>query len=718
MNFANNISDRTQKCEITSDASIYSGYDPIQDGSLDLNSCLIFGPDTNRVTKKSYSFPYIEENSLNRSSVSSDKIDDLMYNVSITRCSDLGSYARNTSCKGFEQSREDNINYLSTKYATNNQYGPISNHQKFKFERLTFLNEEPCANFLSNKSNTSLKQSDIVSNGCNSNNLLKNFGNEYMCKSSIISSRPDQFSTDFLYNNSNNTSNSLSNPGSQRLSLSNYGNMFNNANLDLSKNEFSKSQDTVSSFAKGSPSISSSLNPNLGGFNTTPIRNLDHGSFGPENIWNIDQAKTPTISDLYRDRYFDYKNLNSLPGMNSPSTSNSTNVSTEFEYKRDNTNKAESFGEKFLKNEAIDFAKIKSKYQGTGKAAPGFGDIKTSSSGEDIKKLKGKMFNLSTEQVGSRVIQECLQNANESTLIELFKEISPNIELLVTDMFGNYVIQKFLELGNVTIREKICKAVLESTSRLSLQVYGCRVIQKIIIFSGPDIQKKIMSELKPVVLESIHDINGNHVMQKAIEFGTISDLVFITQQIEGQILSLCTHQFGCHVLQRLIERLFNHTFMTTLVEKIKGDINLLVKNKYGNYVIQHILKFGDKKQKEMITSEVSKNFFSFSKHKYASNAVEKSLEYLSKKEFSQLIKSITTKSFGETPIIAELIRNQFGNYVVQKLISLSDYETQAMLLEGVEPYLKSIKNNMYSKRLSIKVEQILSRKKMLGTKVY
>jgi hypothetical protein len=85
----------------------------------------------------------------------------------------------------------------------------------------------------------------------------------------------------------------------------------------------------------------------------------------------------------------------------------------------------------------------------------------------------------SSDQHGSRFIQQKLESATTEEKQWLFDEISGSALHLMTDVFGNYVIQKFLEHGSVEHRQQIADMMEGNVLALSLQMYGCRVVQKV-----------------------------------------------------------------------------------------------------------------------------------------------------------------------------------------------------------------------------------------------
>jgi pumilio RNA-binding family len=67
---------------------------------------------------------------------------------------------------------------------------------------------------------------------------------------------------------------------------------------------------------------------------------------------------------------------------------------------------------------------------------------------------------------------------------------------------------------------------------------------------------------------------------------------------------------------------------------------------------------------------------------------------------------------GEQPLHA-MMRDQFGNYVVQKLLEVCDEEQREVLLQRVRAQLHSLKKFTYGKHIVARVEKLLS----AGTKM-
>jgi len=66
----------------------------------------------------------------------------------------------------------------------------------------------------------------------------------------------------------------------------------------------------------------------------------------------------------------------------------------------------------------------------------------------------------------------------------------------------------------------------------------------------------------------------------------------------------------------------------------------LIQDQYGNYVIQHILERGKPADKAQIIDKIRGNVLQLSKHKFASNVVEKCVAHGSKEIRQDLIEEV------------------------------------------------------------------------------
>ncbi|ODQ78607.1 hypothetical protein BABINDRAFT_172319 [Babjeviella inositovora NRRL Y-12698] len=327
-----------------------------------------------------------------------------------------------------------------------------------------------------------------------------------------------------------------------------------------------------------------------------------------------------------------------------------------------------------------------------------------------LKDIYGHGIEFSKDQHGSRFIQQLLSAASTSAEDKevIFNEIREIAYELMTDVFGNYVIQKYFEFGDDLQKSVLLSIMWGNFIALSLQMYGCRVVQKAIEFVDANNQYRIMEEFKDRVIQLIKDQNGNHVIQKSIEavrpFHKVS---FILASVKGQIYHLSTHPYGCRVIQRLLEFSGPEDQEAILAELHKFTF-YLIQDQYGNYVIQHILEKGDEQRRQEIFLVVNSAVVNLSKHKFASNVVEKCIVYGDAQQRSAILVEVlrNNNDITNTDIIepnsalALMMKDQFANYVVQKLVEVTRGDKKKLLIAKIKLYLKQISKSSFGKHLA------------------
>jgi len=321
----------------------------------------------------------------------------------------------------------------------------------------------------------------------------------------------------------------------------------------------------------------------------------------------------------------------------------------------------------------------------------------------ELRDIRGHIVEFSSDQHGSRFIQQKLEMADEAEKQMVFEEILSCALKLMIDVFGNYVIQKFFEHGT---KEQIVLLANELEGHilsLSLQMYGCRVIQKLL--QALDViddeqQKRLVGELEGHVIKCVKDQNGNHVIQKCIEKVSAARIQFIVDSFFGQVFQLATHPYGCRVIQRILEHCENKQTAPILDELLRCTASL-VQDQYGNYVIQHVLERGRPQDKTAVIMKVKGQVLSMSQHKFASNVVEKCVLYGSKVERSLILEEILK----DDDSLFIMMKDPYANYVVQKIIDVVDNNQRAALVQKIKPQIPSLKKFTFGKHIIARLEK-------------
>jgi len=319
--------------------------------------------------------------------------------------------------------------------------------------------------------------------------------------------------------------------------------------------------------------------------------------------------------------------------------------------------------------------------------------------------LQRHIVEFSQDQHGSRFIQQKLERASILEKNMVFNEILTAAYSLMTDVFGNYVIQKFFEFGSPEQKLLLAQRIKGHVLPLALQMYGCRVIQKALetIPSEIPIHGELVKELDGHVLKCVKDQNGNHVVQKCIECVNSVALQFIIDAFKGQVYALSTHPYGCRVIQRILEHCTIEQ-TTLILSELHEHTERLIQDQYGNYVIQHVLEHGSPDDKSSIVNIVRGNVLLLSQHKFASNVIEKCVTHSSRAERSMLIDEVCNYADGPHGALYTMMKDQYANYVVQKMIDIAEPLQRKVLMLKIRPHVATLRKYTYGKHILAKLE--------------
>ncbi|KAF7820155.1 pumilio-like protein 4 isoform X1 [Senna tora] len=336
---------------------------------------------------------------------------------------------------------------------------------------------------------------------------------------------------------------------------------------------------------------------------------------------------------------------------------------------------------------------------------------------DEFKNNKARSFELSdivdhvvqfsTDQYGSRFIQQKLETASVEEKSKIFPEMVPHARTLMTDVFGNYVIQKFFEHGTESQRKELASQLTGHILPLSLQMYGCRVIQKALEVVDVNQQTQMVSELDGAIMKCVRDQNGNHVIQKCIECVPLDRIQFIISSFYGQVVALSTHPYGCRVIQRVLEHCNDPNTQQIIMDEIMQCVCNLAQDQYGNYVIQHVLQHGKPHERSAIITKLAGQIVKMSQQKFASNVVEKCLTFGNADERQLLVNEMLGTSDENEPLQA-MMKDPFGNYVVQKVLETCDDQSLALILSRIKVHLNALKRYTYGKHIVSRVEKLIT----------
>lgn len=129
-------------------------------------------------------------------------------------------------------------------------------------------------------------------------------------------------------------------------------------------------------------------------------------------------------------------------------------------------------------------------------------------------------------------------------------------------------------------------------------------------------------------------------------------------------------------MQRILEcdcRSPDHLMtIESIMHKVVENVEELSQDLYGNYVVQHVLRYGKDDIRNRAIDALMTSPIDFACHKFASNVMEAAVTYASPEERMKIVQSIVHASDREDRLdsLSLLTTNRFGNYVIQKLLDV------------------------------------------------
>mmetsp|Transcript_4778 Transcript_4778/g.10028 ORF Transcript_4778/g.10028 Transcript_4778/m.10028 type:complete len:285 (-) Transcript_4778:367-1221(-) len=268
----------------------------------------------------------------------------------------------------------------------------------------------------------------------------------------------------------------------------------------------------------------------------------------------------------------------------------------------------------------------------------------------------------------------------------------------MTDPFGNYLCQKFMELCSAEQREDIVQRAAPSLVQVSLDMHGTRAAQKLIEhLSSRSQYVAVISALSPGVVQLIKDLNGNHVIQRCLQKFDPSDNQFIYDAVRGHCVEIATHRHGCCVLQRCIDHA-SHEQRQRLVSEIVANVLQLVQDPFGNYVVQYVMDLQQPEFMEKVVVALLGHLYQLSMQKFSSNVVEKCLQAADRQRRAMMVEELA-----HTEMILDLLQDPFGNYVIQRALSVASQPQLNELIEAIKPHLNALRNTPYGRRIQSRI---------------
>ena len=305
----------------------------------------------------------------------------------------------------------------------------------------------------------------------------------------------------------------------------------------------------------------------------------------------------------------------------------------------------------------------------------------------------------------SRELQEKIQECSQAERAVIFDALAPLLHELVFDQFANFAIQKLCEDATPEQQQIFLKFFLSDINNIVEHSIACRVLQKFIECTNTANVDKLFVALKPNIMDLCFSQNGNHIVQRFV-IALPDRLQDIIKSILPNVIPLAIDNCGCRIVQRLFEQ-YKSTQLAPIVQEVLKHAVDLATNQYGNYVIQYILQSDCREYVSALLKAFKGKFYQFSIHKFASNVIEKCIRGATEEERQELFSEIIgTKGRFNNARILSMVEDQFGNYVIQRIIEFGTQEQQNAVYDVVYDNYDILYQTQYARHVLTRLSHI------------
>ena len=291
--------------------------------------------------------------------------------------------------------------------------------------------------------------------------------------------------------------------------------------------------------------------------------------------------------------------------------------------------------------------------------------------------LKHKFIPLLKNQIGSRLLQNYLPYTNTEIISLIYQELSDKLTFLLPDPYANYFCIKLFQ--NLSLKERISflTNISKQIVHLSTNKISTCSIQSLIANINTKKEKELfVKSINKVIKKLAYDSCGAHVLEKM--------LICFEREYTGNIISFVVENFillannvnGLCLAKKILVSEYQSENFLYLKLILKENCLSLIENPYGNYALQVVIESWNETDLEEIFERILKYSTQLTTMKYSSNVLEKCI--LKSEFFLNRYVECVLKDIGV------LIRNGYGNYVIQTAVKFSKGDIKRMLVIAIE----------------------------------
>ena len=609
---------------------------------------------------------------------SEEEFENKHYNININN-------NNNNNNNNYNEYEENNLNNINNK-----NYIQISQNENLNNR---YMNQN---NYINNNQNI---YSNIINNNINysNNNMINQFFpqiNPNKINLNNINNKINYLQNINSYNNIQN--NNVPNPyinNTINFIYNNNMNLFYNNPYSINNSEFNQQNINNNNFLINNNNTNYNYYPNsLNNFNfANPINQMMNknllNSFNNNLNNNINNNLSNNINNNINNKYFYQNNNNNLNN-----NINNNMIQKQKKYMNSNIN-----NQRINKNNE----KIKNY---------------TKMSNEELAK---NAYILAKTQDGSRFLEKII-DSNPSLVSNLFFPYTlAYFEELSNNKYGNFYIKKIIKNLSKELLAKLIEFLYPIIAKIATNQYGSKILEQLIknIKDDDKLLLSFIQEIIPHMILLINDLNGTHIIYKLLLLKS-KNIRLIEEHICNNIKSIYITREGSNLLKKYFEIINkegnntkNYEKIIFFINTINNNLSSIIIDQFGNYIIRHIVLNLNHSINNVILQNIIQNIVYYSNQKYSSNVVENCLD-------NNYIKDFILNELTKQYIFNNIFLNEYGNYVIQKSLSLADENKRDIYFKFIAQVTRQLQTLTFGPKLLSKLLMLYPKLQMYILGIY
>ena len=245
-----------------------------------------------------------------------------------------------------------------------------------------------------------------------------------------------------------------------------------------------------------------------------------------------------------------------------------------------------------------------------------------------FSEIKNKLTELLKDSYSNYFCKKLFRNLSQKDRIEYLTLIQPELNALSKDSIATYPIQNIIEeLGSKNEKNIFYLGIKNYIDNLAYNIYGARILEKILAYFEDEFKKEIIEYICENFLELAYNNNGICLVKKILLMTHKKELhIKLKKLVFDNALNLIVHQYGNYAIQIIIEN-WDETDLKEILEIYENKYIFLSNQKFSSNVMERILEKSEKNLENYI-NEISKgyNLNELLKNKYGNFVIKKAYD--------------------------------------------------------------------------------------------